>query len=415
MPELRKVVHVMRRLIPEVWGGTENVVLNVSRAFIRQGIESPVHCTAMCSRPGDAVVGGVPIKRHGYVFPWLGLSADARRALQLKGGSPLSLSLFAGLLKEKNTSIIHAHVQHRLGGMARTAARLKGIPFVVSLHGGYFTLPQEQIDGMKRPFAGRLEWGKVFGALFGARRVLEDADGVICVGRSEFEEVQRRFPDKPVFLVPNGVDVSTFSNADGAAFRKAYGFDEADRIILCVSRIDPQKNQSGLVRAFARFAVEHPLHRLVLMGPVAVEAYQREVEAEINRLDLRGSVTLAGGLPPDNPLLASAYKAAEMFVLPSVHEPFGMVVLEAWAAGTPVVASRVGGLAGFATDRETAWLVEPADETELADAMAELAGDDALRSALADRAFRAVEAEYDWPVVAGRLRAIYEQLIRAKQ
>ncbi len=413
MPELEKVVHVMRRLVPELWGGTEAVVTEVSRVLAARGIESPIHCTAMLSDPGSATVNGVQVHRHRYVLPWLGLSPEAKDALLRKGGSPLSLSLFFALLRERKVSIVHTHVQHRLGGMARTVARLKGVPLVVSLHGGHFTLPQLQVERMTEPFSGKLEWGKVFGVLLGSRRVLRDADGIICVGSAEYDAVRRNHPDQRVYHVPNGVQVERFRSADAALFRDAYGFRPADKIVLCVSRIDSQKNQLGLVRAFHRFSATHPEHRLVLLGPVAVEAYRQEIVAELERLQLGDRVRLIDGLRPDDPLLPSAYKAAQLFVLPSVHEPFGIVVLEAWAAGTPVLASRVGGIPGFAADGETALLVEPDDEDGWVAGMARLADDGALRSALSGRAAEVVEERFSWTAVADRLITIYKELILA--
>lgn len=400
----------MRRFTPDKWGGTESVVFNLSRELIRQGIESPVFCTAMFSKPGVQCLEEVPVKRYRYVFPWLGLSPEAKAQLRLKGGSPLSLSLFWGLLKERNLSLIHVHVQHRLGGMARTVARLRGIPLVVSLHGGHFTLPAEQVDKMTKPFRGKLEWGKAFGLLFGARRVLNDADAVVCVGQSEYDEVHQRYPFKNVFHVPNGVDVDRFATADGSAFRSAYGFQPPEKIVLCVSRIDYQKNQLGLVRAFAAFAQDLPDHRLVIIGPVTVEDYHEQLLAEIAMRRIQNRVLVIPGFAPNDPLLPSAYKAAEMFVLPTRHEPFGIVILEAWAAGLPVVANRIGGIPGFATDRENILFAEPDNERELADRMAELAADAALRKSLAGNAFNAAASTYDWPMVARKVLEIYGQL-----
>lgn len=414
MPNVTKVVHVLRRFVPESWGGTEAVAYHLSRESIARGIESPIHCTSMLAEPGSSMLDSVPVTRHRYRFPWIGLSGEDKRALTLKGGSPLSLALFAGLMKERDASIIHTHVQHRLGGMARTAARWKGIPYVVSLHGGHFTLPQDQIDRMMSPFAGKPEWGKIFGAMFGSRRVLADADAVICVGQAEYDAVRQRYPSKRIYLVPNGVDVQHFARAEGQTFCDTYGFKPEEKIILCVSRIDPQKNQIGLVRAFGRFAENRPLHRLVLLGPIAIEAYHREVATEIERLGLNDKVRVIGGLRPDDPLLPSAYKAAELFVLPSVYEPFGIAVLEAWAAGIPVLASRVGGVSGIATDRETALLFDPMEEEQLMEGMSELADNGSLRSALTNAAFRSVSEKYDWSAIASRTLDIYNELVRDK-
>lgn len=412
MPEFRKVVHVMRRFDPERWGGTEAVVFNLSREFIGQGLESTVHCTAMFLPEGKTIHDGVEVVRHRYVFPWFGLSEAAREALRMKGGSPLSLSLFQGLLRERGVSLIHTHVQLRLGGMARTAARLRRIPYVVSIHGGHYTLPPSLVDKMVAPVAGKLEWGKVFGFLFGSRRVIADADAVICVGRSEYDEVRKRFPKKLVYLVPNGVDVSRFGNADGRLFRDRHGFGPDERIVLCVSRIDYQKNQLGLVRAFARFAEARPGYRLVLLGPVGYAAYKQEIEREIDALGIQHKVSLIDGLRPDDPMLASAFKAADLFVLPSVHEPFGIVILEAWAAGVPVLASRVGGIAGFVEDRKTALLVDPGCEDGLARGLCELAEDRTLCAELVRNAREHVAREYDWSAIARRMREIYEEVLR---
>ncbi|MDF7798453.1 glycosyltransferase family 4 protein [Pontiellaceae bacterium B1224] len=404
----------MRRFSPGKWGGTECVVLNTSRELIRRGTQSPVFCTDMLSGPGFQEVENVPVHRFSYVFPWLFLSKSARRQLELKGGSPLSLPLFWSLMREKEISIIHTHVQHRLGGMARTAARLKKIPYVVSLHGGHFTLPQEQVDKMIAPFRGKPEWGKAFGALFGSRRVLEDADAIICVGQSECDEVRKRYPQKPVHYVPNGVDVKRFAEADGELFRKQYGFQPLEKLVLCVSRIDYQKNQLGLVRAFASFAEQHSEHRLVLLGPVTVESYRDEIKTEIQRLELGNKVCLIEGVAPDSPLLPSAYKAAELFVLPSLHEPFGIVVLEAWAAGLPVVASAVGGIPGFSEDGKTVLMAEPGNEDEMSACMARLANNVSLRADLARRAFGEVATHYDWPLIIDRLCEIYEQTMKKR-
>jgi glycosyltransferase involved in cell wall biosynthesis len=412
MAELRKVAHIMRRFVPEKWGGTESVVFNVSRELIKQGIESSIFCTDMFVRPGRQTLGNVPIRRFRYLFPWFGLSEEAKAKLRLKGGSPLSLPLFFGLLREKNLSVIHTHVQHRLGGMARTVAWLKNIPLVVSIHGGHFTVPDEQIEKMTEPFRGKREWGKAFGWLFGARRVLNDASAIVCVGKNEYREVKRRYPFKNVFHVPNGVDVDRFASAEGSAFRAAYAFQPSEKIVLCVSRIDYQKNQLGLVRAFSRFAKDHPDHRLVLIGAVTVEDYHKQVLAEIDKLGLKGAVRVIPGLASGDPLLPSAYKAAEIFVMAPHHEPFGIVILEAWAAGVPVVAYAVGGIPGFAFDRENSLLVEPDNEAQLVDRMAELVVNDRLRTELSERAYTEASNRYDWPLVAAQMQEIYRRISR---
>ena len=407
-----KVAHVMRRFVPQKWGGTESVVFNLARTYIGHGMESPVFCTDMFSSPGAEPFESVPINRFPYVFPWLFLGEEAKAKLRLKGGSPLSFGLFRALLREPGLTVIHAHAQHRLGGIARTVARLRGIPYVVSIHGGYLTLPDEQSQKMQDPFRGKPEWGKLFGWLLGARRVLDDADAILCVGRDEHAEMRRKCGDK-AYYVPNGVRTDLFRNADAAAFRQHVGLRPGERLALCVSRIDYQKNQLLLVRAFARFAASRPEWKLALIGAVTVEAYRDQIQAEIRKAGLADRVLLIPGFQPDDPLLPSAYKAADLFVLPTVHEPFGIVILEAWASGVPVIASRVGGIPGFTRDGDDILLFEKNDEDALLGHLVRLADDAPLRERLRAQALREV-ARYDWDAVARQVCGIYGEA-RARQ
>ncbi|MDD3275674.1 MAG: glycosyltransferase family 4 protein [Kiritimatiellales bacterium] len=404
------VAHVMRRFVPDKWGGTETVVFNLARELEKNGIDSPIFCTDMFARTGEEKIDGVTVRHFRYCFPWFGLSAEAKSALRLKGGSPLSLPLFFALLRQKNLMLIHTHVGRRLGGIARTVARIRKIPYVIHVHGGRHTVPQEQYDSMTAPVKGKFEWGKIFGLLFGSRRVFDDAAAILCVGQSEAEEMRQR-GQKNVHYLPNGVHVERFAAAMPQAFRNAYGLED-QKFILCLSRIDFQKNQLLLVKAFAKFRENHPDWKLVFIGSVSVEEYYRQILDEIARLNLQDSVLIIPGLKPDDPLLPSAYKAAEMFVLPTANEPFGIVILEAWAAGTPVIATRVGGIPGFTTDGENILLTEDNNEIMMAEKMEQLAGSPELQHKLRSNGSAEVSAHYDWPAIAARVVKIYEEVLK---
>ncbi|MCC7300087.1 MAG: glycosyltransferase family 4 protein [Verrucomicrobia bacterium] len=406
------VAHVMRRFVPDKWGGTETVVFNLARELERSGISSPVFCTDMFARPGAEKIDSVTVRRFRYCFPWFGLDEAAKMALRLKGGSPLSLPLFFALLFQKDLALIHTHVGRRLGGIARTAARIRKVPYVIHVHGGRHTVPQDQYDQMTAPVKGKLEWGKLFGLLFGSRRVFDDAAAVICVGQSEADEMRQR-GKKNVHYLPNGVHVQRFATAVPKTFREAYGL-ENKKFILCLSRIDFQKNQLLLVKAFAEFRESHPDWKLVFIGSVSVEEYHRKILDEIARLNLQDSVLIIPGLKPDDPLLPSAYKAAELFVLPTANEPFGIVILEAWAAGTPVIATRVGGIPGFTTDGENILLSENNDAAMLTARMKQLAGSPELQRKLRTNGLAEVSAHYDWRAIAERVIRIYTEILNPR-
>lgn len=410
MSKLRgTVAHVMRRFVPDKWGGTETVVFNLARELEKGGIDSPIFCTDMFAEAGEEKIDGVTVRRFRYCFPWFGLSEEAKSALRLKGGSPLSLSLFFALLRQKNLTLIHTHVGRRLGGIARTVARIRKIPYIIHVHGGRHTVPQEQYDSMTAPVKGKFEWGRIFGLVFGSRRVFDDAAAVICVGQSEADEMRQR-GKKNIHYLPNGVHVRQFAEAMPQAFRQAYGLEDT-KFVLCLSRIDFQKNQLLLVKAFAAFREQHPDWKLIFIGSVSVEEYHHKMLNEIARLNLQDSIIIIPGLKPDDPLLPSAYKAAELFVLPTANEPFGIVILEAWAAGTPVIATRVGGIPGFTTDGENILLTEDNNEIMLAEKMEQLAGSPELQHKLRANGHAEVSAHYDWSAIAARVIKIYEEVL----
>ncbi|MDX6765631.1 MAG: glycosyltransferase family 4 protein [Candidatus Methylacidiphilales bacterium] len=410
-PSLKSVAHVLRRMTTAKWGGTETVVHQLARAYEARGIHSPVHCTSMLSQPGVEIRDTVQIHRHRYLFPWLGLSADDKQRLQLKGGSPLAPGILTDLLRQPGLSLIHTHVQLRLGGIARTAARLRRIPYVVSIHGGLLTTPAEQVEKMREPFAGKPEWGKAFGLLLGSRHVLRDAAAVICVGSDEAALMRAKWPNLRIEYIPNGVDTATFSSATPDVFLRDHPQLAGKPFLLCVSRIDFQKNQLLLVRAFAEFSRNHPHHHLVLIGPVTVEDYQHQIRQTAAELGIADRLLIIPGFSPGDPRLASAFAAAETFVLPTDHEPFGIVILEAWAAGKPVIATRVGGIPGFTTDGENIRLVPKGDATALATALGELAASTALREQLANAGRKLALETYDWSKVADRHLELYQDIL----
>jgi len=410
-----KIIQVPRRFVASEWGGTETTILQTSRALQRAGHEAAIFTSLALSDQRRETIQGVPVRRFPYSYPFLGLSAQDKRDMDKKGGNLLSLSLLLGLLREPGVDVLHAHTGKRVGGVVRTAARLRGIPYVVTLHGGFFEVPKGEMDQMLAPIQNRPEWGRVFGAFLGARRVLEDAAAVVCVGGDEYVAAQAKLPGQRVELIPNGVDCEAFAQGDAAGFRAAHGLATDRRIILCVSRIDYQKNQIGLVDALAQVATQVPTVHLVLLGPVTVAGYHERLLNRVRELGLTDRVTLIPGLRPDDPMLPAAYHAAEVFCLPSLHEPFGIVILEAWAAGRPVVASRVGGIPSFTQDGEDVIQAQPGDTADLAARLIQVMGDPRFAGRLAAAGQAKARRDYAWSAIAARLVDIYRELPRARR
>jgi len=406
-----KVLHVPRRFTRHDWGGTETVILNTIRGMRPLGVDGEIVTTTALAERTDEVVESVQVRRYDYFYPFFGLDDAARRDMDRKGGNLFSFSLLLALVRTLDGDLFHAHTGKRLGGIVRLAARLRGIPYVVSLHGGHLDIPDAERATLAEPRLGTFEWGKLLGLVVGSRRVIDDAAAILCVGRDECRRMARAFPHKRVEYQPNGVAADTFAGGDGHAFRHEFGIGAHERMILTVGRIDPQKNQAAMVTAMPTILAREPRARLVLLGPVTIAAYRDHLADEVTRLGLSDRVTILPGLPAGDRRLYDAFAAADVFVLPSRHEPFGIVVLEAWSAGLPVIAARVGGIPGFAVDGTTALLFEPGDDEAMAaSVLAALASPDLARRLGAQGRVEA-RTNYDWPVVCRRLASLYGDLV----
>lgn len=407
----KKIIYICRRFTLDKWGGTETVVINSAKQLEALGYEVEVFCTkALCS-VDEEIIEGIKIRRFDYCLPWFGLSSENVEALLKKGGSLLSLQMLWALLKEKDVALIHVHVARRVGAIGRTAARIKGIPYVISLHGGWYNVPKEQKEMMEAPFKGKFEWGKVFGWLLGSRRVIEDANAIICVGKDEYELVRKKFPEKRVAYLSNGVNVDYFKNGIGKNFREKYEINENDKIFLCVSRIDFQKNQIFLVETFPEILKKDPAARLVFIGPVTVEDYFQRLKEKVKTLGLEDKVLIITGLSPQDPMMRDAYKACDYFVFATLHEPFGIVILEAWSAGKPVVASGIGGILGFTEEGKDCLQFDPLDKEDFLSKIFLLSENHELANRLSRNGFQEVSRAYDWSMVIKKLANLYEELL----
>ena len=406
----KTILHVPRRFVAEEWGGTETVILEISRQQKLAGLNPVIYTSMALARLREETIGGVPVRRFAYSYPFFGLTAADRAALDKKGGNLISFSLFAALLRAPNVRLFHAHALKRLGGEVRTAARLRKKPFVVSLHGGVFDVPQAELDLMLKPVENKTEWGKPLGALFGSRRVLTDADCVICVGRSEMEKARQQLGHDRIAYLPNGVDCAKFASADGAAFRARHGIPPGAFLALNISRIDAQKNQLLLLEAFIRFQATRPDAHLVFIGPETQPGYAAKLRELIAASGLTDRVKLLPGMRNDNPELIQAFHACDIFVLPSMHEPFGIVVLEAWSSGKPVIASRIGGLQSLVRDGDTGVFIDPNAPDAAADLAAKLglfAREPDLCRTIGNAGRKEALAAYDWAQIGQQLETLY--------
>ena len=206
-----------------------------------------------------------------------------------------------------------------------------------------------------------------------------------------------KLPCHRITVALNGVDTDFFQPSPN-------GRPQGPPVLLSVARLVPDKDHDTLLRAFARLAQRHPEAQLRLVG----NGPRRQVlEQKVQNLGLSGQVKF---LPPE-PDLRSLYHQADLFVLSSRAEALPNVILEAMAAGLPVVATRVGGVPEAVVPEATGLLVDPGDDTGLAGALARLLDDPAARRAMGRAARQRVLDHFSFPAMVNRHQDLWSRLL----
>jgi len=218
--------------------------------------------------------------------------------------------------------------------------------------------------------------------------------------------------DDRVRTIPCGVDVDLFSPGSTGAARALLGLD-AEWVLLFVGRPAPVKGLEVLLQALARLKTDGLARadvRLVIVGGdrEGRDDERTRLRALADALGVGGWVDFKG--PQLQSALPDYYRAADLCLVPSHHETFGMAALEAMACGATVIASRVGGLATTIQDNITGVLVPPRDDAALAAAIASLLADAQRRRSLGRQATRWAQS-YAWPSVARALIEVYDELV----
>jgi D-inositol-3-phosphate glycosyltransferase len=255
--------------------------------------------------------------------------------------------------------------------------------------------------------------------LEGERKVLGIADRVIAATPAELAQLQflYRADTRKIVIIPPGVDTCRFYPIPPDEAREFIGVPPCGRTILFVGRIEPLKGLDILFQAITLLRKRDDLHDeafcLTVIGGEP-EASPETMSVEMARLqslraqfDLGDLVTFLG--KRDQETLPYYYSAAEIVVVPSFYESFGMVALEAMACGTPVVGSQVGGLAFLIQDGITGYTVPVEDPQALADRLGLLLKDEQIRLQMGALAAE-VAKKYAWQNIAEQLVRVYREL-----
>ena len=413
-----RVAHVLRKYNPEEWGGTETALERLFEG-LHPSVTPVIYCPKLekngCARAvrDPFAERGYAIKRFHACVPVWGLSRQERERMVSVGGNLLSFDLVRALWREPGVSVIHSHALGRLGGIALTVAKQRGLPFVVTIHGGFLDLPPALRQQMEEPNRGGVEWGKLFGAILNSRNVVPDADAVLTCNEREAALLREKFPGKRIRVQPHGIPVELFEQDHRADALAAFPQIEGKQLVLLVGRVDPVKNQGWVLERAPMILMKHPNAVLFFAGACTDAEYGRALQDRIRELGLQDKVLMPGGFPPGDPRLIGLMQQAAVVVLPSVSETFGLVILEAWAAGAPVISSRTSGASALVRDGENGWLFDLADPQTFHEALDRALDDPAVARALAEAGRELARAKYDTRAIAGQVRGLYEELIAA--
>ena len=388
----RKVMHVITRL--DHGGSARNTMLTVLGHEYERF--QPIVVAGTSGR-WDAQGGAVATELNRQRLEAAGVSCCLIDSLTREVNpikDLLALRALMRLLGRERPALVHTHTS-KAGALGRLAAWLSGIPAVVHTPHGHV-------------FYGHFGALASHGFLLVERLLARVTTRLIALTEAERDEhlARRVGPWGRFAVIPSGIDVERFRAVMGVTGSRPQGLEiPPDAIVVgSVGWLTPIKGHRFLVEAVARLVPTNPRLHLLIVGSGEL---QEELNAAARRLGIGHALTLAG--PRDD--VPDCLACMDIFVLPSLNEGMGRALVEAMAAGRPVVATQVGGVPALIQHQRTGLLVPPADAAALADALAELVDRPAWAKELGAAASASISQVYDARGMVRAIEAVYEDAL----
>jgi glycosyltransferase involved in cell wall biosynthesis len=344
-----KILQVIPYFYP-AWrfGGPVRVAYDISRKLVERGHSVVVYTSDIReknTRMGTVYskIGGVDV----FYFKNLCLSAAKRNLFVTPSLMPAVKN------NAKFFDVVHIHGNRTTQSpVLHHFLKKSSVPYVVQAHGGL-------------PIIGGHRLKQLYDLFFG-HELLKDASKVIALTRTEVQKYRcMGVPKEKIEVIPNGIDLSEYADLPPkGCFKKKFGIDESKKTILYLGRINRIKGIDFLIRAYASLIKDMNCNNalLVIAGPD--DGYLNEAKSLASSLGVSNSVLFTGSMYGRDKI--EAYIDSDVYVLPSIYETFPMTVLEAYACGKPVIASKVGGLSDLVMNEETGMLVDLGNTEQLA-------------------------------------------------
>ena len=381
---------IYRLFLPSI-GGIQQHIFEISRELIKRGHQVTVLTTdALFDASNDQeLIQKIEVKRHSHFYMDLSKSKDE---LDVSGGDPISIPMLKSLLVE-DYDFIHVHQSALLTLTTYVASKIKRKNYFLTLH--------SDIDfaSVFHPYS--IIW----------KANILGASACLCVSTNGYRNVLS-IKGKDTYHFPNGVNLEEFKNAEPKKAKSKYGLGSAEKIVLNVGRMHPMKGQDILVKAMPKILERFKDTKFVFCGPFYDLQYYRHLLELVRKSNLQRSVLFVGPLGHDaRKDLIDLFAACDVFVLPSLYESFGLVVLESWAAKKPVVASKIDNISEIVEDNKTGILFQPNESLSLADAILKVLSDVRLAETLGLNGYDKALKEYTWQRVTDKLESIYNKYI----
>ncbi|HZW56301.1 MAG TPA: glycosyltransferase family 4 protein [Nitrososphaerales archaeon] len=377
---------------PRIIGGISRVVEGLSKALVKLGNEVHVVTTEMPGSPMEEVDEGVFVHRVAVSSP-----APNFHSWILLMNHFFSKRVGALVAELGSFDIVHVHDWLVLpsGAEAKSFLQTKMVSTLHSLEfrrAGEVTSPEgRMIDSF--------EWWITY----------ESSIIIVCSGSMK-EDTKSRFkvPEAKIWVIPIGIDPSRFEKIrpDRDSVRAKYGVMPSEKLVLFVGRLTHQKGCEYLIRALPSVSKFHNV-KLVIVG----DGYQRgELEYASALTGEAWRIHFTGFLPDEE--VADLLRSADVMVIPSVYEPFGVVALEAMVAGVPVVASDVDGLGEIIKHEHNGILVFPRDSSSISWGISRVLSDPLNSARLVENAKKDISAKYTWKAVASLTLEAYKKVLQ---
>ncbi len=345
---------------------------------------------------------GIFVKRQVESLRALGVdvdvvSSDSVRTRSRVFASYSRLMARTAIQAFRTFDLVHVHYPTIAGVCGALLRLLRRKPLVLTIHGGELDEPQV----LELPALRRLVTRVT------VRIALARADAVIVVGKGlEKAAIERGVEEDRVYTIDMGVDTAVFHPGSRTERRRALGLAERTPTVVFVGALTPQKGTEQLIRAAAIVHESIPSCEWHLIG---AGSQADELKNLADLLGISRVVSFHGFLAPDS--VALWQQAADVCVVPSLAEGFGLAALEGMACGTPVIASNVGGLRDLIVDGKNGRLIAPGDPVAMAAAVTELLESPRLRETLSESA-REVVADHSLVLQTQRVLNVYRKVLR---